>query len=53
MKAPQTRPGLPQHPAAAMQLSERRVGPSRQPLWIVGLAFVVICLAFLGFRLAG
>jgi hypothetical protein len=25
----------------------------RQPLWIVGLVFVVICVAFLGFRLAG
>jgi hypothetical protein len=36
-----------------MQLSERRMAPPRQPLWIVGLVFVVICLAFLGFRLAG
>jgi hypothetical protein len=36
-----------------MSPTERPAGQPGQPLWIVGIIAVVICLAFLGFRLSG
>jgi hypothetical protein len=34
-------------------MHDRRIVPPGQPLWVLGLVFVAICVAFLGFRLLG
>jgi hypothetical protein len=44
---------FPRHLAVAMQHAERPTGKAGQPLWVIGLVAVVICLAFLGLRLSG